>query len=84
MSDEDGGESEFGVQLFDERKDGSAGFLIQIAGGLIGEEQSGPGDEGTRENDALALTAGKLPGAMVGTRGQTDALDPLGGIISRT
>ncbi len=44
---------------------------IQIAGGLVGEQNGGPGDEGAGQRHALLLTAGELNGIMIQAVGQT-------------
>ena len=40
--------------------DGATGLGVQVAGGLVGEQQRRPGDEGARQRDALLLAAGQL------------------------
>src|SRR6476661_63500 len=46
------------VQLVEQGHDLSAGLRIQVAGGLIGQDDGGLIDQSARDGHALALTAG--------------------------
>jgi hypothetical protein len=57
VGDEDDGAA--GVdQLVKELEDLLAGLGIERAGGLVGQEQLGPGDEGARYGHALSFSSG--------------------------
>ena len=45
---------------------------VQAAGGLVREDQVGPGDQRPRRGDPLLLAAGKLAGAMTETVGDAE------------
>ena len=51
--------------------DDGAGLLVEVAGGLVGEEQPRGGDHGAGEADALLLAAGQRRRAGDG-RGRRD------------
>ena len=55
------------IQIFEKRHDFIAGFRIEIAGRLIGQNDGWIVYQGPRDRDALALTAGKLVRLMVQT-----------------
>src|SRR3954469_16734258 len=61
-------------QLFEDGDDVGAGFLIEVAGRLVGEDQRRIVDERSGDGDALALAAGELVRTMLGALLQTDAL----------
>src|ERR1039458_9172622 len=75
------GELMLAVQLLDQRKDRLGGFSVEIAGGLVGQQQLGISDEGAGEADALLLAAAQLAGAMVGTSGEADLVEPSAGLF---
>jgi hypothetical protein len=64
VGDEDDGVAA-GVERVKEGHDFVAGFGVEVAGGLVGEDDGGPVDEGAGNGDALALTAGELVGLVV-------------------
>ena len=49
------------IQLEQQRADALSGRRIEVAGRLICEQHGGRRHEGTRERDALLLSAGELP-----------------------
>ena len=57
-------------------KTASAVRGVEVAGGLIGEQDFGVGDEGAGERDALLLAAGELTGAVLGALGKADFSQP--------
>ena len=54
---EDAGQLVFGVQTLDEGEDGLGGFAVEVAGGLVCQEEPGAGDKGAGEADTLLLAA---------------------------
>ena len=52
---------------------------VQIAGGLVREDDLGAADEGARERDALVLAAGELGGQVVQAVGEADLFQQLAG-----
>ena len=75
----------FLVKLEQQIDHGGAGARIEIAGGLVGEQQPGFGDESARNGHALLLAAGERPGVMAKMLSQADARQdrarPVGGIV---
>ena len=53
-----------GVELVEEGHDLIAGVGVEVAGGLVGEDDGGLVDEGAGDGDALALAAGELVGLV--------------------
>jgi hypothetical protein len=58
--------------VFQQHHDLVAGVFIQVAGGLVGEEDSWSLDEGARDRDPLLLAAGQLGRQVPGPLAQTD------------
>ena len=54
------------VQVMEDIDDFPAGLGVQSAGGLVGQNQFGPGHDGPGNGHALLLTAGKLRGQVLG------------------
>ncbi len=54
------------VEVFDEAEDVGAGTGVEVAGGLVGEEERGLGYQGAGQDHALLFPAGKFAGAMGG------------------
>ena len=74
MGDEDHGHAEFALHFPDELEDLGLDSDVERGGGFVGDEQLGFGDEGHRDHDALAHTAGKLVRIIVDAfRGVVDA-----------
>ena len=48
-------------------EDGVGVFGVEVAGGLVGEDDGGAGDEGAGDGDTLLLASGELVGAVVET-----------------
>ena len=72
-------------------EDDVGGRLVEIAGGLVGEDQSGPVGERAGDGDALLLAAGKLARAVGQAVGEAERaeqrfgpLPRLGGAAPRT
>src|SRR3712207_1825474 len=67
------------VELLEERHDLDGRPAVQIPGGLVGEEQGGRGDEGTRDGHSLLLSARELARLMVESLAEAHALERGGG-----
>ncbi len=61
-----------GVQLVEQREHVGARRGVEVAGGLVGQDQGRVGDERTGNGDALLLAAGELAGSMVDAVRQPD------------
>jgi hypothetical protein len=70
--DADGGAS--GMQLAEQLHDRFAVLGVQVAGGLVGQENGGLTDHGARDGDALLLTSRKLRKIVTRALGHTHAL----------
>jgi hypothetical protein len=51
-----------------------SGFLIELAGGLVREEQLRPARQRAGDGDPLLLAAGELAGALLGVVGEPAGL----------
>ncbi len=49
--------------------------LVEVAGGLVGEQDGRVVDEGAGDADALLLAAGKLAGQMLGALAEADFVE---------
>ena len=49
-----------------------AGAALEVAGGLVGQDDVGTVDEGTGNGDALLFAPGELGGFMGGAGGETE------------
>jgi hypothetical protein len=65
------------VETLDEVEDAAGGDLVEIAGGLVSEQEAGVVDEGAGKGDALLLAAGEFAGAMVTAILQADFRKPV-------
>ena len=81
MRDEDDRASG-GVKLLEEFHDLMRRFRVEIARRLVRHDDVRIVDEGARDGDALALTARKLVGLMVGTVGKPDGFQEVHGTIA--
>ena len=52
-----------------------AGGGVEVAGGLVGEDELGPGGQRPRHGDPLLLAAGELGRTMAQTRAEADRVD---------
>ena len=84
VGDEDDGVA-LGLELVKEGHDLDAGFGVQVAGGLVGQDDGGTVDQGAGDRYALALSAGELVGLVIHAGFEIDvaqrglgALDALG------
>jgi hypothetical protein len=75
VGDEDDGGFFLPGEGSEEIDDDGAGGGVEIAGGLVGEENGGAVHEGAGESGTLELAAGELVGAVMGAVGQTDGLE---------
>ncbi len=62
--------------------DALAGFIVEVAGGFVGEQDVRGGYEGAGEGDALLFAAGELFGVVHGAFGEAGAGE--GGLRART
>ena len=58
------------VELLEQRHDLQAGARVEVAGGLVGEDQRGRVDQRARDRHALLLAAGELRRLVVGALGE--------------
>src|SRR5207244_13608063 len=65
-----------GLEQFD---DPAGGVFVEVAGGLVGEQQLRPVGEGPGDGDALPLAAAQLARLMVGAFAQPDRVEQLEG-----
>src|SRR6516225_2275457 len=79
MGDQQQGRAEAGVMLEQAIDDNTAGRAVEIAGGLVSQQQFRTGDERARDCHALLLTAGKLAGIMGQTMTETNRCERLCG-----
>ena len=77
MGDHDDGHAEGVLNFAEEEEDLLAGGGVEIAGGLVGEEDGGLIYEGAGEGAALLLAAGELAGSMVVASAEADAVKGL-------
>ena len=66
------------VDPVEQLHDADAGLRVEVAGGLVGDQQHRPVDERAGDRDALLLTAGELAGQAVLLAVQADELEHLG------
>src|SRR5689334_22858647 len=74
VGDEDDGVAP-SVEFIKEGHDLVAGLGVEVAGGLVGEDDGGVVDKGTGDGHALALTAGELIGLVEHAGAETNALE---------
>src|SRR5712671_7942208 len=77
VGDHDDGHAEGVLNFAEEQEDLLAGGGVEIAGGLIGEEDGGLIYQCAGESAALLLAAGELAGSMVVTGAEADAVEGL-------
>src|ERR1700722_2318010 len=63
------------VQLAEQVQEGGAGGGVQVAGRLVGHDQSGPADQGPGDGGALLLAAGQLVRPGPGAGAEADPVD---------
>lgn len=74
--DEDGGAVV--VDFFEEFDDFLAGEFVEIAGGLVGDEDFGLAGDGAGDGDALLFSAGEVAGEFVGFVEEADEVEDSG------
>ena len=79
MTDDEGGDAFLARELGEQRVDGRGAELVELAGGLVGDQEPGPVRERGAERDALLLAARQLAGVRVGAVEEPDALEELVG-----
>ncbi len=77
MGDDQEGRPAAGVEVEEELVDGVAGGAVQIAGGLVGEDEGRLHDQGARQGDALLLAPGELARAVLEPVAESDLLEEL-------
>ena len=77
MRDDDDGETLAAVELAEHVHDFDRGGGVEVAGGLVGEQDARVVDEGARDGDALLLAAGELRGGVVHALFEADEADEL-------
>ena len=65
------------VQPFNQVEDAAGGSLVQVAGGLVGQQQPGMVDQRAGQCHALLLAAAQLAGPMVAAILQAHFAEPL-------
>jgi hypothetical protein len=65
------------LDFAEEEEDLLAGGAVEVAGGLVGEEDGGLIDESAGQGAALLLAAGEFAGAMLAAGGEADAVEGL-------
>ena len=74
MGDDHQREASLTPQVFQQHQDLVAGALVEVAGGLVREQNLRPLDQGPRDRDPLLLAAGQLGGVCTGLLLEADAL----------
>lgn len=77
MGDHDECGALFAVELDEEVEDDATVGGVEIAGGLVGEEDGGLGHEGAGEGDALLLTTTELDWVVGGAVEEADLIEEL-------
>ena len=80
VGDDDEGGVALGLQAAEDAVDLVAGAGIELAGGLVGEEQDRVLHEGAGDGDSLLFAAGKLVGAVVEAVAEADGGEQLDGL----
>src|SRR6185312_2275363 len=70
------------VHLFEEPQQTQCHLVIDIAGGLVGEQQAGPADHRARDGDALLLAARQRRRSGVELVGEADPAQQLGHVLA--
>src|SRR5262249_37173158 len=78
VRDHDDGHAERLLKFAEEQEDLLAVNAVEIAGGLVGEEDRGAIDESAGQRAALLLAARKFAGAMTTTGAKFDAIERFG------
>jgi hypothetical protein len=70
VRDHHDGLAQLAVQLVQQVQHLFAGGAVEVAGGLVGDDQRRVGHQGAGDGHALLLAAGQLVGVVVGAVGQ--------------
>ncbi len=76
VRNDDRGEFALAAQALQQREECRSGVIVEVAGGLVGEEDSWRRDEGASYGDSLLFAPGEFAGAVVRARGEFDACEP--------
>ena len=83
VGDEQVRHAELALQVTQERENLRTGRDVEPGHGLVAEDEARPGDQGTRNHDPLALSAGQRPGQAVHHFGlEPDATEDLDDLLS--
>jgi hypothetical protein len=74
VRDHDDGLAEILIELAEQTKDSFGAFRIEVAGGLIRQDDLWFADDGARQRYALLFTAGKLGGFVLQTAAQAEEI----------
>src|SRR5436190_15351280 len=66
------------VELLEELHDFTGLIRVEVAGGFVGENQPGAGDDGTSDAHELLLTAGQLAGIQILLADNLKAIEHIG------
>jgi hypothetical protein len=77
---EDEGGAGGAVQVEEHVDDPMGGIAVEVAGGLVGEEQFGLRDEGAGDGDPLLFAAGELDGIVIGAVLEPDLFEKAEGV----
>ena len=79
VGDEDAGESVVAVEALEEGEDAVGGEGVEVAGGLVGEQEFWAGDEGSGDGKALLLASGEFARAVMAAAFEFYVDEPGGG-----
>jgi len=77
VGDKNRGETVVRMQTFNHVEDPAGGNLVQVSGGLVGQQQARIVNQRARKRHSLLLTAGKLTGTMIGAIVQPNLSEPV-------
>ena len=76
VGDNHGGEGMFATKPVQQGEKVGGGRVIKVARGLVGKQDLWAGHKSAGDGDALLLAPGELAGAMRGTGGKLNAIQP--------
>src|SRR5215469_11600074 len=82
MRDEQQGSSTFSARGVEQRHDGFRTLVVQISGGLIGENEWRVVDQGSGNGHSLLFTSAELGGPMIATGGEADGIQEPKGMLT--
>src|SRR3990170_2453691 len=81
VGDQQHGDAAVAVETLQDLHDLDAGAAVEIAGGLVGQDQLGVVDQRARDRHPLLLPAGELVGRVVGTLADAHRAQELHGLL---